>query len=371
MKTRSGGVVKPSPVSALVANAIANVKKHLRAEYLKAKRAADVTRAAERLKHLQKRDVVQLAALRRKDAEAVEKLLEVGVCPVRLKLRPLFPYVRNDLASLKEKRKAMHSTTWAFCAKCHAATEGRDGWHNPFGTVPWCVHNGRPERSGEPFAYRFLEDLLPLTEYLPDPPDANLYHKLLKKEPRLMLPRLGARVVAPSPSPALPEPADALDEPPPPPPPTFPKCQRMLCTMPPTPDHVLTSTNVICKVTERDYNLETPLKRALRQRAHSHKHALGMNDVIFYKHMRDHNLEPDEAHAEVLRRKRLIHAGSGSSYEPPEMGHLVLGLLDGVPVDDPTPPPPSPPDLWRAFLKQRANQRELDNSGIVERLRAF
>ena len=327
MKTRSGGVVKPSPVSAMMANAIVNVKKHLRAEYLKTKRAADATKAAERLKHLQKRDVVQLAALRRKDAEVVEKLLEMGRCPVRLKLRPLFPYVRNDFMPLKKKRKAMHGTSWAFCKECDAATEGRDGWHKPFRIhmpeeldggcrhVPWCVHNGRPECNGEGLAYRLLEDLLPLTEYLPDPPDANLYHKLMTKEPRLMLPRLGARVVAPSPSPALLEPA-MPDEPPPPPPPTFPKCQRKLCEQPPTPDHVLTSTNRVCKVSERDYNAETPLRRALRQKVHSHKSVLGMNDVIFYKHLRDHNLEPEEAHAEVLKRKRLIHAGHGSSYSP-------------------------------------------------------
>lgn len=367
MKTRSGGVVKPSAVSALVSNAIANVVKRLKAERLKAKKEADVVKAAERLKHLQRRDVVQLAALRRKDAEAVEKLLKVGACPVRLKLRPLFPYVRNDLASLKKKRAAMHSTTWVFCKECDAATEGRDGWHKPFGSVPWCVHNGRPERNGEPFAYRFLEDLLPLTEYLPDPPDDNLYHKLVKKESRLMLPRLGCSgVVAPSPPPPPPEPA-MPDEPPPPPPPTFPKCQRKLCEQPPTPDHVLTSANRVCKVSERDYNLETPLRRALRQKAHSHKHVLGMNDVIFYKHMRDHNLEPEEAHAEVLRRKRLIHAGCSSTYEPPEMGHLVLGLLNGVPVDDPTPPPPSPPNPWQTYVQQRA----LDKSGIVEALTAF
>ena len=310
MKTRSGGVVKPSAVSALVSNAIANVVKRLKAERLKAKKETDAARAAERLRHLQRRDVVQLAALRRKDAEAVEKLLEVGACPVRLKLRPLFPYVRNDFASPEEKREAMRSTSWAFCAQCDAATEGRDGWH-----AARCAH----------------------------------------------------RCHAP-PSPLLPpEPADALDEPPPPPPPTFPKCQRKLCTKPPTPDHVLTSTNVVCEVSEHDYNLESPLKRALRQKAHSHKHALGMNDVVFYKHMRDHNLEPEEAHAEVLRRKRLIHAGCSSTYEPPEMGHLVLGLLNGVPVDDPTPPPPSRLNPWQTYVQQR----ELDKSGIVEALRAF
>ena len=136
--------------------------------------------------------------------------------------------------------------------------------------------------------------------------------------------------------------------PPPPPPPAaadVPKCQRNLTDKPPTPDFVLTSTNAVCYDSERDYNLESPLKRALRQKAHCHKHVRAMNDVVFYKHLRDHNLEPEEAHAEVLRRKRLIHAGQSGAYEPPEMGHLVLGLLHGQPVADPVPPPP-PTNPW-------------------------
>ena len=383
MKTRSGGVVKPSRVSALVTDAIANVVKRLKAERLKAKKAADAERASERLKHLQKRDVVQLAALRRKDAEVVEKLLDMGQCAVRFKLHGACQMVRRDRvdrAKWLKRRESMKRTSWVLCKACD--DEGRHAWHNPFQFyapneldtghrhVPCCAHNDkRPGRKGKPFAFQDLEPLLlPLADHLPGPPDANLYHKLARKESRLMIPRLGygstlgtRDVFAPPP----PEPV--VPDEPPPPPPTFPKCQRKLCQKPPTPDHVLTSANSVGKVSERDYNLETPLRRALRQKVHGHKSVLGMNDVIFYKHMRDHNLEPEEAHAEVLKRKRLIHAGRGSSYEPPEMGHLVLGLLNGVPVDNPTPPPPSPPDLWRTYLKQRA----VDNSGIVERLRAF
>jgi hypothetical protein len=378
--TRSGGVRPPSPVSLLVSLAIANVKKRFKAEHAKVKRAEKATKKMESDIRRHERQNEELAKLRRKDAEVVKKLLDVGRCGVRLKLRSLFPYVRNDFMPLEEKREAMRTTSWVFCKECDAATEGCDGWRRPFGIrtpedlegscrhVPYCVHNGaRPGRKGAPFAFRDLETLLPPTEYLPDPPDANLYHKLLKKESRLMLPRLGCSgVVAPSPPPLLlPEPA-MLDEPLPPPPPTFPKCQRKLCQQPPTPDHALTSTNVVCKVSERDYNLETPLKRALRQKAHSHKNVLGMNDVIFYKHMRDHNLEPAEAHAEVLNRKRLVHAGRGSTYEAPEMGHLVLGLLNGVPVEDPCPPPPLP-NPWQAHLKQHP----VAKAGLVAALEAF
>jgi hypothetical protein len=93
-----------------------------------------------------------------------------------------------------------------------------------------------------------------------------------------------------------------------------------------------------------------------------------MNDVVFYKHMRDHNLEPEEAHAEVLARKRLIHAGCGSTYEAPDMGHLVLGLLNGEPIPDHLLPPAEVGDgPWQAYL----HERPLLKAGLVAALEAF
>ena len=129
----------------------------------------------------------------------------------------------------------------------------------------------------------------------------------------------------------------------------------------------LTPPTAVCKVPERDYNLAASLKRALRQRAHSRKNVLGMNDAIFYKHMRDHNLEPEEAHFEVLKRMRLLHAGRGSTYEPPEMGHLVLGLLDGKPIPDSMLPPMVAHNPWQTYLDQRL----VDKAGLVAALEAF
>lgn len=370
-RTRSGGVCKPSAVAALVTIAIANVKKRFRVEHAKARRGTNAKSRAERLKAQREADIEQRRLLRLKDADAVAQLIEEGTCPVRLTMRPLFPYVRNDTTPLDEKREAMRSTSWVFCPECDVATEGCNTWHTPLRLyapeelgagcrhVPGCAHNceHHPERLRGTLTFKDLNALCPLTARAP----GSLCHRLMLREPRLMFPRLGysahdVPVVADVPVPPAPPPS-----PPPPPPPTLPKCQRKLCLKPPTPDYVLTSTNVVCMDSERDYNLEPPLKRALRQKAHSHKNVRAMNDVIFYKHLRDHNLEPEEAHAEVLRRKRLIHAGQSDAYEPPEMGHLILGLLDGQPVVDPTPPPP-PTNPWMTHCVEH---------GLVKALKVF
>ena len=362
-RTRSGGVSKPSVVTTLVAAAIVNVKKRFRLKHAKARKGANAIKAEERLKAQRAAHVEERIHLRLKDAEAVAQLIETGNCPVRLKMRPLFPYVRSDTASLDEKREAMHGTTWAFCQEC-------DAWHKPLQLyapeelvagcrhVPWCTHNcERPQRIRETLTFEDMDALCPLTTRA----SGSLCHHLMLMEPRLMFPRLGYSAHDVPVAVDVPVPPPRPPSPPPPPPPTFPKCQRKLCSKPPTPDHVLTSTNVVCMDSERDYNLEPPLKRALRQKAHSHKHVRAMNDVIFYKHLRDHNLEPEEAHAEVLRRKRLIHAGQSGAYEPPEMGHLVLGLLNGQPVPDPTPPVAAS-NPWLTHCVER---------GMVNALEAF
>ena len=358
--TRSGGVHRPSPVTVLVSLAIANVKKRFKAEHAAAKRAEKAVKQAASDRKRHERQNEERAKLRRKDAEVVEKLLEMGQCRVRFKLRGALQVVRSDgvlEASFRNRHVSMQRTSWVFCKACD--DEGRHAWHNPLQFyapdqlragrrhVPCCAHHGVrkapaiPEQHSRPT----LRDVRVL--------------------PRDGYCALDVPLVPPPPPP--PPPPPERPDPPEPPPLTFPKCQRKLAYKPPTPDHVLTSTDVVCKVSERDYNLETPLKRALRQRAHSHKDVRGMNDVVFYKHMRDHNLEPREAHAEVLARKRLVHAGRGSTYEAPEMGHLVLGLLDGEPIPDHLLPPVIGYGPWQAYL----HERPLLKAGLVAALEAF
>ena len=331
--TRSGGVHRPSPVSLLVSLAISNVKKRFKAEHAKAKREERHARENEKR-----------ANRRRMDAEMVEKLLNAEQCAVRFKMHGAFPMVRRDAVDRDKwlkRHESMKCTSWVFCKACD--DEGRDAWHAPLRFYdpkeldagrrhkPCCVHNrARPT----------------IAEERPSPTSRDV----------CVLPRdgycaLNVPLVPLSPTPP-PTPPD-LPEPPPERLPTFPRCQRKLCTIPPTPDHVLVSVDTVCRVSERDYNTETPFNRALRQKMHYQKDVLGMNDIIFYKHMRDHNLEPEEAHAEVLRRKRLIHTGCGSTYEPPEMGHLVLGLLDGKPIPDSMLPPKVVVNPWHTFLVKR------------------
>ena len=358
--TRSGGVHQPSAVSLLVSLAIANVKKRFKAEHAKAKREEKAVKQAETDRQRHEREREQRAKRRRKDAEVVEKLLDMGQCAVRFKLHGARQMVRRDgvdRAKWLKRRESMKRTSWVLCKACD--DEGRHAWRNPFQFyAPNELDTG----------HRHVPCCRYHSVYCPS------VHEL-RKGPTLrdvcVLPRDGCCALdvplAPPTLPPPPEPPEPPAEPPAEPPPTFPICQRKLCTMPPTPDHVLTSTNVVCKVSERDYNLETPLKRALRQKAHCQKDVLGMNDIVFYKHMRDHNLEPEEAHAEVLRRKRLIHTGRGSTYEPPEMGHLVLGLLDGEPIPDSMLPPRVGANPWQTYLAQRF----IDNTGLVPALEAF
>jgi hypothetical protein len=357
--TRSGGVRQPSAVSLLVSLAISNVKKRFKAEHAKAKREEKAVKQAEVDRQRHERQNEQRAKLRRKDAEVVEKLLDMGQCAVRFKLHGACQMVRSDRvdrAKWLKRRESMKRTSWVLCKACD--DEGRHAWRNPFQFyAPNELDTG----------HRHVPRCRYHSVYCPS------VHEL-RKGPTLrdvrVLPRDGCCALdaplVPTPPPP-PEPPEPPTEPPAEPPPIFPMCQRKLCTMPPTPDHVLTSTNVVCKVSERDYNTETPLKRALRQKAHCQKDVLGMNDVIFYKHMRDHNLEPEEAHAEVLRRKRLIHTGCGGTYEPPEMGHLVLGLLDGEPIPDSMLPPMVGANPWQTYLAQRF----IDKTGLVPALEAF
>jgi len=359
--TRSGGVRPPSPVSLLVSLAIANVKRRFKAEHAKVKRAEKATKKTESDIRRHERQNEERAKLRRKDAEVVEKLLDVGRCGVRFKMHGACQVVRNDWVpevNEHDRLESMRRTSWVFCKACDE--EGRGAWHKPLRFYspeeldsglrhqPYCAHSGARPAALE-WRHRFT-----LAE--------------VRKLPRLGNGALDVPLVASPPPPPPPPPGlrQEASEPPPSLHLTFPKCQRKLGTEPLTADHVLASTNVVCKVSERDYNLETPLKRALRQKAHSHKSVLGMNDAILYQHMRDHNLEPAEAHAEVLNRKRLVHAGRGSTYEAPEMGHLVLGLLNGVPVEDPCPPPPLP-NPWQAYLKQQP----VAKAGLVAALEAF
>ena len=109
---------------------------------------------------------------------------------------------------------------------------------------------------------------------------------------------------------------------------------------------------------DREHNQETPLECAQRQKAHSHKDVLAMNDEVFYKHLRDHNVEPEEAFEEVLKRKRLIHAGKSDAYEPPQKGATPPGN-DEADVYAPWIHNP-----WQTYLKHRA----VANSVIVEAL---
>ena len=62
------------------------------------------------------------------DAEVINKLLAVGQCAVRLKMRPL-SMRRNDFMPLKRRRAYMRTTCWVFCKQCEA--EGQRPWHNP------------------------------------------------------------------------------------------------------------------------------------------------------------------------------------------------------------------------------------------------
>ena len=358
--TRSGGVHQPSPVSLLVSLAISNVKKRFKAEHAKAKREEKAVKQAETDRQRHEREREQRAKLRRKDAEVVEKLLDMGQCAVRFKLHGARQMVRRDgvdRAKWLKRRESMKRTSWVLCKACD--DEGRPAWRNPF---QFYAPNELDTGHRHVPCCRYHSVYCPSVHELREGPTLRDVCVL----PRDGCCALDAPLAPPTPPPP-PEPAEPPPEPPAEPPPTFPICQRKLCTMPPTPDHVLTSTNVVCKVSERDYNLETPLKRALRQKAHCQKDVLGMNDTVFYKHMRDHNLEPEEAHAEVLRRKRLIHTGRGSTYEPPEMGHLVLGLLDGEPIPDSMLPPRVGANPWQTYLAQRF----IDNTGLVPALEAF
>ena len=150
---------------------------------------------------------------------------------------------------------------------------------------------------------------------------------------------------------------------------------------PPKPDAAVAAAAAIAKAMEAEWERESPLKRAQRQKAHGHKSVLGMSDGVFYKHLRDHNLEAHEAQEEVHKRKWLIREGRSDAYKTPEIGNLVLGLLNGVPLADPAPPEgntdhqydeddvyaPWIHNPWDTYLKSRL----VANSGLAQALVAF
>lgn len=362
--TRSGGARQPSPVTQLVSSAISNVKKRLKVERTKAVLAKK--REAERKR--QERELQARAKLRLNDTEVVGKLLAMGKCAVRFKMHGAVQLVRDDWMSIKEKRESMRETSWVFCSACDDL--GHHAWHNPraFCSVkqmdsgrrhtPFCVHNGaRPASADVRVGMTFRQ---------------------LKIVPRFAYSALEVPLLASPPSP-----------PPPPAEPdrllrrdlTFPACLRHTCTRDPAVivrDAILDAARRVADASEDEYDRESPLERALRQKAHYHKNVLAMGDDVFYKHLRDHNVEPDEAFGEVLKRKRLIHAGESDAYEPPEIGHLILGLLDGVPVPESAPPlvvaardeadvyAPWILNPWQTYLDQKG----MANSGVVQAMQA-
>ena len=361
--TRSGGGRQPSPVTQLVSSAISNVKRRLKTERTQAVLAKK--QAAKRRRWV--RDLKTRAKLRCEDAETVGKLLAIGKCSVRFKMRGAFQLVRDDGTPLKEKRESMRETSWVFCAACDDV--GCHAWYNPraFCSVkqmvsgrrhkPFCVHNGaRPASENVRVGMTF---------------------RLLKTQPRFAYSALDVPLVASPPSPPPPpaEPVGPLRSDP-----TFPTCLRHTCARDPAiRDATLDAARKIADASEDAYSREAPLERALRQKEHCRKNVLAMGDDVFYKHLRDHNVEPAEAFGEVLKRKRLIYAGESDAYEPPEMGHLILGLLDGVPVPDPAPSlvirsrneadvyAPWILNPWQTYL----DHKEMANSGVVQAMQAI
>jgi hypothetical protein len=363
--TRSGGAHQPSPVSRLVSSAISNVKKRLKAERLKAERA----KKQESERKRRERELQARAKLRLEDAEVVDKLLAMGKCAVRFKMRGAVQLVRDDWTPIKERRESMRETSWVFCSACDDL--GRHAWHNPraFCSVkqldsgrrhtPFCVHNGACSASaGVRIGTTFRQ---------------------LKIMPRFSYSALEMPLLASPPPPPPPpaEPGRLLRRDP-----TFPACLRHTCARDPAVivrDAALDAARRVADASEDEYAQESPLERALRQKAHCRKDVLAMGDDVFYKHLRDHNVEPDEAFGEVLKRKRLIHAGESDAYEPPEIGHLILGLHDGVSVPDPAPPlviaardeadvyAPWILNPWQTYL----DQKSMANSGVVQAMQAI
>ena len=288
--TRSGGVHQPSSVSLLVSRSIANVKKCFKAEHAKAKRAQVSAKRTEEEQKRQQRYVEKCAKLRRLDAEVIEKLLERGKCTMRFKMRGAHQLVRNDWASLEDKRESMRGTSWVFCKACD--DYGTDAWHNPSKLLspeellgghrhqPCCTHNGARWEGGRVSLtcpeLRRVPRKLPRPEYWGSACDVSL-------------------VVSPPPPPEVPDADGSLQRVDP----SFPKCLRNLCAKLPTPDAALAAAAMVSQASEHVYNQETPLECAQRQKAHSHKDVLAMNDEVFYKHQQ---FEQNKA---VIKRQAL------------------------------------------------------------------
>ena len=80
-----------------------------------------------------------------------------------------------------------------------------------------------------------------------------------------------------------------------------------------------------------------------------------MSDAIFYKHLRDNVIQPEEAREEVHRRKCCIRSGKSGTYGPPEGVHPMFGMMDEeVVADEPPAPPPSPTkdtDVYAGWIR--------------------
>lgn len=149
------------------------------------------------------------------------------------------------------------------------------------------------------------------------------------------------------------------------------------------PDTAAIAAAEVADAAHVEWEHETALARAERQKAHGYKGLLGMSDAIFYKHLRDNVLTHEEAHAEVHKRKCCIRAGTSGQYAVPEgvhpMGKRITPPLRfrlfGVAEDDPkdlidlntaTAPRHNP---WVAYVQHREAVRLTDP--LVRALEAF
>jgi|SaaInlV_125m_DNA_1040241.scaffolds.fasta_scaffold01766_6 hypothetical protein len=350
--TRSGGKHRHSydPVEqcvrALVDEVVASAAAE-EAQSRKAQREANrETREQARKQALVNKQEAQRKNLRHIHDEAIAKRLAAGQCFVRLKMRPL-TMVRTDCAAPKRKRAHMRTTSWVFCSEC-------DAWRNPVELlspaqlesgerhVPHCAHHcamvGKacPPEPHEPFKRWRIAPPPP-----PPPPP-----------PRPPSPSLSA--------------LDAVTDGPP-----WTRTLATRCLLPPPADAAASITAAVARAAEAQWLAESPRDRVERQAEHARKHPLGMIDEVFYKHLRDHNVEAGEARDELLKRKRLIHNGKSSAYELPAMGNPILGSSGDVANRAPPPDGEEPlswlRDPWGTYLKTRPIAR----SGLVEALSAF
>ena len=322
--TRSGGKHRHSydPVAVYLRELLDAFVKTENAKRIAANKAREEAGRVARAQFREERNAKEREKERRFNGKVIAKLLDMGQCGVRLKMRPL-SMTRNDFMPQKRKRAHMRTTSWVFCKTCDA--KGCDGWHRPFELltpeelangerlVPQCVHHcarvGKvPLCITVPESYkraRYACDVhdVPLVPSPPPaPPPPNLDDSLVSliRDPWRPPPAVGAK---------------------------------------PKPNAAAAAAAHIAAASEVEWKGETPLEHAQRQKAHGYKVVLGMSDEIFYKHLRDNVIDPKAAQAEVYKRKCCIRAGHSGKYEPPKSVKPTLGLLDGVAVPNPAPPP--------------------------------